>query len=374
MRLLDRYLLRELLLPLGFCLGGFLVFWAAFDLFSKVSDLQQAKMTAPDVVEYYLVRTPEILVTLVPVALLLALLYSLTQHARHNEITAIRAAGISVWRLAVPYFGVGLLLSFGVFGLNELLVPGASDREEEIKTRRLHPVGGAHDVKVVRNLGFTNVRERRTWQIGSYNLDTSEMRQPKISWVGPDNRLSWLIADRGIYTNGAWAFVNANEWRQAEATNSMLAPFLQTNFLFKADFTETPDEIRSEVTVSSGLSVGSAKRADIPIVILLDYLRLHPQLRPEDRAWLYTKLHGRLATPWTCLVVVLIAIPFGAPSGRRNIFVGVASSIFICFGYFVLQQVSLTMGSNGILPPWLAAWLPNMAFGGTAIILTSRVR
>ena len=61
-------------------------------------------------------------------------------------------------------------------------------------------------------------------------------------------------------------------------------------------------------------------------------------------------------------MVVLIAIPFGAASGRRNLFFGVAGSIFICFGFFVVQQFSLAMGSGGYWPPWLAAWLPNMVF------------
>jgi lipopolysaccharide export system permease protein len=93
-----------------------------------------------------------------------------------------------------------------------------------------------------------------------------------------------------------------------------------------------------------------------------------------DASWLLTKFHGRLAAPWTCLVVVLIAIPFGAASGRRNLFVGVAGSIFICFAYFIIQQVSLALGSAGHLPGWLAAWLPNMIFGTAGLVLTARVR
>jgi lipopolysaccharide export LptBFGC system permease protein LptF len=93
-----------------------------------------------------------------------------------------------------------------------------------------------------------------------------------------------------------------------------------------------------------------------------------------DASWLLTKLQGRLAAPWTCLVVVLIAIPFGAASGRRNLFVGVAGSIFICFAYFIIQQVSLALGSAGHLPAWLAAWLPNMFFGAMGLVLTARVR
>ena len=87
-----------------------------------------------------------------------------------------------------------------------------------------------------------------------------------------------------------------------------------------------------------------------------------------------TQFHGRLAQPWISLVVVLIAIPFGSLSGRRNVFIGVASSIFICFAYFVVAQLGLSLGTGGKLPPWLAAWLPNLIFGAGGIYFTLRAR
>src|ERR1700739_1476616 len=123
MRLLDRYLLRELLIPLGFCLCGFLIFWIAFDLFGAIADFQKHNLVFSDVAVYYLVRIPEFLVLILPIVLLLALLYALTNHARYNELPAMRAAGISVWRICMPYFVVGLVFSLGSFALNELCVP-----------------------------------------------------------------------------------------------------------------------------------------------------------------------------------------------------------------------------------------------------------
>src|SRR4026207_26710 len=82
MRLLDRYLLRELLVPLGYCLGGFLVFWVSFDLLSQLDEFQEKKLRVLDLAEYYLVKMPDLLLIVMPVALLLALLYALTNHAR----------------------------------------------------------------------------------------------------------------------------------------------------------------------------------------------------------------------------------------------------------------------------------------------------
>lgn len=374
MRLLDRYLLRELLLPFGFCLGGFLIFWSAGELIGELSEFQKARMRGLDIAEYCLAQAPEKMMILLPVALLLALLYALTQHARHNEITAMRSAGVSLWRLAAPYLGVGLLLSLVLLAVNELVVPRTTLVAEEVFTRRTRTAGDAQERNLVRNLGLTNTRERRIWQIGSFNLETGEMERLLITETQPDRSLTKIRAERGIYTNGGWAFFNVQELRRAAGPDAALTPSVYTNYLFKGGFTETPDGFRSEVKIAAGLTVRKAKRADIPIGDLVDYLRLHPQLEPRDAAWIYTKLHGRLAAPWTCFVVVLIALPFGAVSGRRNVFVGVASSIFIFFAFYVLSALGLALGAAAWMPPWLAAWLPNLVFGSAAFLLITRVR
>src|SRR5207237_5597104 len=137
MRLLDRYLLRELLVPLAYCLCGFLIFWVFSDLFTTLPDFQKRKLLPLDIAEYYLVSTPEFLVVVVPIALLLALLYALTNHSRHHEITAMRAAGISLWRLCLPYLAVGFVASLGLFALNEFWVPESVAAAEQILNRRV---------------------------------------------------------------------------------------------------------------------------------------------------------------------------------------------------------------------------------------------
>ncbi len=371
MRLLDRYLLRELLVPLGFCLGGFLVFWISFDLFSELKTFQDAKLHGADVAAYYVVKTPEFLVTVLPVALLLALLYSLTNHARHHELTAIRAAGVSLWRMCAPYLAVGFVTSLALFALNELWVPDTEATAERILNRRLNK---SADLAAQRQLlGFTNERERRTWQFGHYNSKTREMLDPKVEWRRPDGAFREIIAQRGVWANGLWTFYEAVQ-NNTYAPNGTLTNQNPQAVLPMPAFSETPAVIQSEIKISERLSRRGAKRADIPLLEMFDYLRLHPRPQGKDRAWLYTKLYGRLAAPWTCLVVVLIAVPFGAASARRNVFVGVASSIVICFAFFVLQQVGLALGTGGYLPPWLAAWVPNLVVGGGGLWLSWRVR
>ncbi len=368
MRLLDRYLLRELLVPLGYCLSGFLLLWVAQDLITELSSLQSRKLLASDIAQYYLVKTPEFLVLILPMALLLALLYALTNHARHHEITAIRAAGVSLWRLSLPYLAVGALASLASLALNELFVPDSADMAEQIRNRRISTGTASSGRNKIVNLCFTNSRDNRIWRIGIYDLLSGRMYEPVVTFSAPDGSRRLLNADSAVRVNGAWTFHNAREYKEGELD----MPVLKTNVLRAAQFTETPEEIRSEVKISSILGAVSTRKADIPISEIVNYLRLHPN--PLQASAIYTKLHGRLATPWTCLVVVLIAIPFGAPSGRRNVFVGVAASVGIFLLYFFLQQACLALGPGGALPPWLAGWLPNLAFAAAGMYLTSRVR
>jgi lipopolysaccharide export system permease protein len=372
MRLLDRYLFRELLTPLAFCLGGFLIFWISADAFKSMSDFQDGRLGLLDILQYYLMKTPEFLVLILPMVLLLALLYTLTHHARHNEITAMRAAGVSLWRLCAPYLIVGLAASLALFGLREWGVPRCSDRAERILNRYVQKPEAARKSEY-RNFGFTNVRDHRAWFMAEYHVKTAEMLRPQVNWTRPDGSSHRLYADRAIRTNGVWTFFNVSKYSQAD-TAAPLVPSLQTNVLALPEFDETPGEIQSEIKISGYEGRPGAHTADIPLMDIWSYLRLHPSLSRTDASWLFTKWHERLASPWTCLVVVLIAIPFGAASGRRNLFVGVAGSIFICFAYFVVQQVSLALGSGGHLPAWLAAWLPNLFFGGLGLVLTARVR
>jgi lipopolysaccharide export system permease protein len=375
MRLLDRYLLRELLVPLGYCLCGFLLFWISSDLFVTLGDFQKKGLLALDIGEYYLVMLPEFLVLVLPIALLLALLYALTNHARNQEITAIRAAGVSLWRLSLPYFGVGLLASLALFVANEFWAPTTDDRAKAILKRHLAPDPHAPAPNEYRNLCFENTRDGRRWRIGVYNTQTGEMVEPGVYPSARDGSKLWeLRAERARRVNGVWTFYNAVAFKEAADTNSPPVPTLRTNELAVPEFTETPEEISSEIKIRDSMTLRAAKKADVPIKDILNYMRLHPQLSRSDRYWLHTKLEGRLAAPWTCVVVVLIAIPFGAAGGRRNVYVGVASSIVICFSYFVLLQLGLALGTSGRVSPWLAAWFPNLFFGIVGLWMTARIR
>ena len=376
MRLLDRYLLRELLIPFSYCLIGFLIFWMSFDIFAQLSDFQKLRLKPVEVAEYYLVRTPETLVLVLPIAFLLALLYALTNHARHNELTAMRAAGVSLLRLSAPYLVVGLLLSLGVLAINELWVPQSVEAAEEILNRHQARRGDTAQKDWESKVGFYHSldgdKDRRWWLVESYNLVTGDMIRPRVIWLPPDGTRREILAESAAYLERVWTFTNVHVMEYSGVAGA-LPEQIEREFLPMPVFVETPEQFKSQIKINKLNSFKSVRKAQLSIREILEFERLHPG-DTGKRTMLDTKLHGRMAAPWTCFVVVLIALPFGAASGRRNVVVGVASSILICFTYFVLLQLALALGTGGYVLPWIAAWSPNAFFSLVGLALTWRVR
>lgn len=488
MRLLDRYLLREFLGPLAACLVGFLIFWVAFDLFGELETLRREQATWIGAGRLYWLRMPEMLTVIVPVGTLLALLYSVARHSRHNELTAMRAAGLSFWRICLPYYATGIALSTGLWWANESLGRDARTREDALRASWAHPGATAVDLAWRSNVPFQNQAELRSWHFGAFNLITGEARLPRVAWYdpteardeidaetaqwtngywalengaelffrgeqdtsparrprpaltagefggtpdtvdqwpgfkpiprpgivfsnaaisniagpGPGGAGQWtaaywnpstrqlrglrglfpvergartvVMAASGRWTNGAWTMADGREYlyRSKADTEPIEAPFAERRF---DALTESPEMVRSEVQVAAQLVRSRlAKKPELSVSEVLTYERLHPRLPAVDRARLDTQMQARLAAPWACLIVALLAPPFGAPSGRRNVFYGVAGSIAIAFCYFAVQRSSFALGQGQIIAPWLAAWLPNMAFGFLGATLTARAR
>lgn len=374
MRLLDRYLFRELLVPLSCCLAGFLVFWISFDFASDIDDFQKYRLTPQEIATFYWVQLPKLLVNIVaPVAFLLALLYTVSQHSRHHELTAMRAAGIGLWRICAPYWCVGLALSAGSFWLNEEYVPGGVERADRILKGRERPGVGESPDDWSRAVTFQNHRDRRLWLMDGFNRRTLKLSRPDVVWNAEGGGRRKLVAAAAVHHEGLWVFDQVQLF--AYDSDGSLTNMIQTNRLVMQEFGETPEQFRNEIRVNSRGSFRESKKIQFSIRELENYLELRGDSLPErDQIWLKTRLHERYASPFTCFVVALIAIPFAAPSSRRNAYVGVASSLFIGFSYFVLKELSLAAGTGGQLAPWLAAWFPNLTFGLLGAALITRVR
>jgi hypothetical protein len=126
MKIIDRYLLRTFLVPFFYCLTAFMMMYVIFDLFDNLNDFVEGQTPLLLVVKYYLILFPSVLIRIVPISLLLAVLYSLSTLTKNNELTAMRASGISILRLMVPFLAVGFLFTVVVGIVHETVSPRAA--------------------------------------------------------------------------------------------------------------------------------------------------------------------------------------------------------------------------------------------------------
>lgn len=369
MRLLDRYILKELMIPLFFCLAGGLIFYTTFDLFATMDDLRENEAGLWGVILYNLARMPEVLVLILPPALLLALLYAISNHARYNEIVAMRAAGITIWRICAPYLLVGAVLGVGLFYLNEKWVPAGARLAQSIR-RGVEMKG----IQVYQNVNFSNTKDERIWSIEEYDSNTKHLTRPSVEYYSRNSsgerELNKLIAAEAEWrplvdgVGGIWEFHDVQLFRYGRESAIEQIPVPERwSVLQVPELEDTPEEIESEIFITGFDSFKSARKANLNLKEISAYLVLHPDTDNALVTRVKTLYYARIASPFTCLIVVLVALPFSLQSGRRNVFAGVASSIVICFCFFLLNEVSLALGEGGYIPPWLSAWLANILFG-----------
>ncbi|MGK0198881.1 MAG: lipopolysaccharide export system permease protein [Yoonia sp.] len=372
MRLLDRFLLRELMLPMVYTFGGFYLFFVAADLTNEMPRFQKNSMSGLDIIEFYIYRTPELMGTVAPIALLLTTLYALSQHARNNELIAIRTAGVGLWRMGAVYLGVGLFASVLLFVSSEWLEPNANLRADYVLNRRISDDERRTDLQWRKAVSFKNERVDRSWNIGAYNVDTYKMLEVNVDWPDADGQRNKLFARQAFWEDEVWRFENVQMFQSTPADHGIPIQIV-TNSIAMPGFNESPGLIASEIKISAMSGLRAAKKVRFSLREILNYFELHPGLTGPKAAELSTQFHGRLAMPWTCLVVVLLALPFGFLPGRRNVVAGFGVAIVLVFAFLFFTRISFALGTGGHVPGFIAGWLPQLLFGGGGFWMLRRL-
>ena len=381
MRLLDRYLIREWVFPFLICLTGFMVLWIAFDLINDLDEFEG--LDVAEIARFYLMTLPEHFFVVMPVALLLSLLYAINQHSRYHEFIAIRNAGVGMFRMSAPYLLIGILLSVGLYSSNEYWLPTGLRQGKAIRDGQETPLdsGWLTDVK------FRNDKAKRNWQIPAFNPTTGELRAVGnnpilIEWKWDDTQPERVImAPAGRWEDGGWTFNMAKgmddqvilikDYAPTEGFPET-QPITQHESLRMGEFNESPIQIEGELKIAPLFDKRAHKRWSVSLAEIDGYRRIHPNIAQEKKAILDAQYQARLAEPLTCLIVVMIAIPFAAPSGRRNAAAGVAAGIVVCLAFFMVQQMS--MAFVGQYSAHIAAWAPHAIFGGISAWQITKVR
>jgi LPS export ABC transporter permease LptG len=347
-KLLDQYVIRNFLQAYVYCIAGFLSIWLIFDVSDNISTFLEGHMSAGRVAEYYVTQLPQILIILLPVALLLALLFSLGRMSRANEIVSMLTAGVSIPRVLLPLMIIGLLTVGASTALNYSIAPHADLQRKAIlasaKTRKETQIEGQI---------FRNRTDSRTWFIQRFRQGHNSFNNVQIlQQDGHDNIVTNYLAARALYRpeSKTWQLESAkvvNYDASGNITKEEILPSLTIDH-----WSETPFRLSSANVRAEYLSVPE----------LREYLHFNSDFPDTLLAPFKTHLHYRLALPWTCLVVVFIAAPLGIGFSRRGVLSSVAASIILVFSMNFLTHLFLALGEGFRVSAWTAAWTPNLLF------------
>lgn len=370
MTLIDRYLLREWLKILGLLLCatmGLLLMQALYDNFR---DLIDVGASLGDMLSYYAVLMPSYLSVVLPLALLLSLLFVLGKLHRHNEITAIRAAGLNIfsttrvlWVAALFFCGVSLLL-------NARVVPWSVETSrqllESFEYRAEERKGTSGALGLVTSVAFDNHRANRMWYINRYSRFAQKAYGVTISELDRARReRTRLMAREATYdpARGQWTLRDGREmWFDTELGELMRSvTFAEKTF---SHLNEDPKLMLLIDRKPTDLSFFELRR-------IVEYFTTEDNPKVTRYAVRY---YGVIADTLGPLIILAIAIPFAVAGVRVNPAVGVSKSIGLFFVYYLLTTLASLLGSKGYLEPLWAALLPNLAMIGIATYFFGRMR
>ncbi len=379
MRILSRYMTGEFtryfLISIAACVSVYLV----VDFFENMEMIVTAGAPAWTAVRFFALRLPFILYQGIPAGVLLSTLLTVGMMSRHNEITAMKGAGIDPVRRALVLLGPALVLTGGMYALNDWIVPRANRAAEyvrrvEIKKERILPSFKREGIWFREGKNFYRIAlflpaERALSGIEIFTLggnfspeaivtaDRADWRGPRCGGppAGP--------ADGG----GWWCLEGVTERRIAGETVSGYAEIPTRAVVLPYSLDDfTKSEKKPEEMTFSELSL---------------YIARLEASGSAYRSWL-PDLHLKVSFPFVCLVMVLVGLPIALlGSGRTSprgggsalaLTIGVAFALG--FSYWVVLAFSVSLGRSGGLPAWLSAWLPNIGFGALGAFLLTRVR
>ena len=363
---LERYTLRAFLRPLVFCFIAFCSLFIIMDLLDNLKDFQDAKTSLGRVVLFYLRMVPFIFVTVMPPALLLALLYSLTQMSRTNEIVAMLTAGKSIRQILRPIFVVVVTVSSVSMAANYYWSPRANGNRAAV-VRALS--ARQQDSIMASAVLYSDPLTQRIWFVSSFPFSLRDGRERlhgvQVREQDAEGRPKRTITASTAmwWQTGLWRFYDGQEVIYRDGEPEEIKPFpldaSGRSVLDLRGIKETPWKMVSFALQPDFMGVPE----------IVSYLKAHPKDPAEKLAPFYAHYQHRFALSWQCLALALVAAPMGITFSRRGTVGGIAGSIFIFFAILFLSNFFLNLGKGSHMAPWLSPWMPHLIFGTLGLVL-----
>ena len=365
-RILDEYVVREFLNTFLLVLSGFVLLMLVFTFFDLVGDILRNHISLTTVGAYLINLTPDMLYRLAPLAVLIAALVTFGVLNRNSEIVAMKATGISLYRLVIPIVSIAAILAVSLFLFDQYYLPQANRRQEALRNiikgrppqTVLHPehnwiFGQPHTGEPGRiyYYEFYDPDRKEFANLSVFEFDPSSFSLTRRIFAA---RVFW------VEQNGTWRLQRGwvRDMNGSETTG--FREFRQTSLF---EIHEDPDYFTQENPQSQEMNFGQ----------LDSYIR---RLRQSgfDTMRLRVALWHKLAYPLVAIVMAVLAIPFALSMGRRGSLTAIAVAIAVALAYWVVDNLFGAMGNVNYLPAALAAWSSDVLFavvGGYLLLRTS---
>jgi LPS export ABC transporter permease LptF/LPS export ABC transporter permease LptG len=366
-QVVDRYVLQSFLFWFGLLLIGFVLMTHVYEFFDLLSDIVKNNIAMARVFAYLFFRTPQIIFDSAPMSVLVAVLITFGILTKHNEITAMKASGVSLYRLAVPVLAAALLMSGGLFAFAHYYVPDANRKQDAIRKEikgkpvqtYLHPdrhwvfdPGSNNDPKV---FYFKYIDGAQKLMLGPqvFELDPANFRIHKH--ISAEKARWEPTLQNWVFENG-WSRQDPGERHQG------FNNFTGQTATFK-ELDERPDYFLQEVLQDQQMNFQQ----------LAAYIR-ELQRSGIDTITLQVSFYRKFALPLFALVMALISVPFAFLAGNKGAMAGVGVSFTIAIAYWTIGKLFEQLGDVNLLPATLAAWSPDVIFAMAGMYFFTRMR
>jgi lipopolysaccharide export system permease protein len=365
MKIIDKHLLKEHLTPVFYCLFGFTLLTIIVDLLGNLSSFIDAKLPAIYIAKFYLCSMGEMIDYLLPAALLFATLYVLWHLTHSNELMAIRASGMSFYRMMLPFMVTGLTFSLLLIALKLTIIPHGLQWKENLSSNDFVMEQQATSSDIT----YYNQQENRIWKMRTYIAESptnsTTIYNLQLIQERENGARNWVMdAKKAQFLDGEWWFFDVSDIIYYDELDN---PVENQSNLFSADeshlmrihkIKETPVDIDLEQKNWDYLTLKERYM----------YLNNHPEFtdinakkNKKNNARKYD-IYDTFSFPFSCLIVILFAIPTGAKTARSNPLSTIFIAILAFFAYYSLYILSEYLCKSGMLPPLFAAWMANLVF------------
>jgi LPS export ABC transporter permease LptG/LPS export ABC transporter permease LptF len=370
--ILDEYVMSSFLRNFVLVLVGLIVLFLIFTFFELIGDILRYRTPLSVVFDYLLNLIPFILDSILPLCSLVAVLITFSALNRSSELTAMKATGISLYRIVAPVLVVATLLSALLFVFDETYLPDANRKQEAL----LSVIKGKP--------AQTFLRPDRKWMSGQ----TADTHSGKSVGNGEPTRIfyyQFFDSDRNVFANltvfefkpGTFDLTrrifassarwddNLNDWVFENGWQRTFAGESTTGY--QTFSVATFPEIHEQPTYFKKVDRQSEQMSYTELARYIQDLKQSG----FDTIRLRVQLNHKLAYPLMTLVLAILAIPFALVAGKRGGVAGIGTAIGVAICYWVIAGIFENLGDVNSLPAVLAAWSPDLlfAFAGTYLLL-----